>query len=297
MEKESLKIRFNGADEINLETLTSSLHSTLDCLRIVADDILTKEDSCKFVVKNVEKGSFIIDIDVLKEIATTFIPVISTVAGTVLTIFKIRQHLKGKKPKEVKKDNDNQTTIVNVDGKNQTINTNVFNVYTSNPEIERKLAQLSDVIAKDDKRTSLVLEENDDNGKTIERVSYTQEEVASTTTPVDMSEYAQDIEESVNDIWLKIKKLYLQGNAKWDFYTDIGSQTICAVIEDNEFLEKIHNNAIYVVAETRLFVKLKVIRKIDKQGKQLDRKQYFITKVLEIIQPKDGIQLSIDDLN
>ena len=296
MEKESLKIRFNGADEIDLETLTNSLHSTLECLKIVADDVLAKDDYCKFVVKNVEKGSFVIDIAVLKEIANTFIPAVAGVVTTILTIFEIRKHLKGKKPKEIKKEDDNQTTIINAEGKNQTVNTTVFNIYASNTEIERKLAQLSSVVAKDDKRTSLVVEENDSNGKIIKEVTYEQEEVASTCATVDMTEYAQDIEENINNIWLKIKKLYFQGNAKWDFYTDIGNQTISAVIEDYEFLEKIRNNAIYVVAETKLFVKLKVVRKLDKQGKYLDKGQYIIIKVLDVIQPKDGAQMTIDDL-
>lgn len=293
MQQESLKMRFNGDDEIDLQTLTNSLNSTLDCLKIIANNVISKNDYCKFVVKNVEKGSFIIDISVIKEIAETFIPISAGIVTIFTGIYQIRKHLKGKAPKEIKNKSDGNTTIVNVDGNSNEVKTNIVNLYINEPDIERQLAQLSEVLSKDDGRTSLVLEEN--NSGKIEKVEYNKEDLINTSTAIDIASFDSSIEETINNVWIKIKKLYFQGEAKWDFILQIGNQsTISATIEDEDFLTKIRTGNISVTSETKLFVELKVQTKTDKDGKNIGKPQYFITKVINHKEPPT--QMSIDDI-
>lgn len=297
VEKESLKMRFNGSDEIGLETLTDSLNATLDCLKIIADDVVAKDDYCKFVVKNVEKGSFIIDISVIKEVAERLVPFAASIVTILTGIFAIRKHLKGKAPAKIDNKADGNTTIVNADGENQTLNTTVVNVYLNNNDVERKLSQLSSALAKDDARTTLTVEENDDNGGVISSVDYTKNDLQNTSKAVDLTPFQSDSEESINEVWLKIKKLYFQGEAKWDFIMDIGSTTISATVEDAKFLEGIQKGTIYVAAETKLLVKLRSVRKKDKTGQYIGKGQYFVLEVKDIKNPPpEPVQLSMDGI-
>ena len=70
MNTESMKIRIGGDNDIDLETLTNTLSSTIEALKLISDDVLDDKDYCKFVVKNVERGSFVLDIQTVSAIGT-----------------------------------------------------------------------------------------------------------------------------------------------------------------------------------------------------------------------------------
>ena len=170
-ENESLRISFNGDNSIELSTLTESLNSMLKCLEIIAKNTLSQDDYCKFIVNNVEKGSFIIDIAVIKEISDKFIPLTVGILTIAKYIFELRKFLKGKKPKLINKENDNIITITNYDGEKQQITNNVYNIYTKDNEIEKQLAHLSEVVSKSEGRTSLIIE-GKEGDKIIDKVIY-----------------------------------------------------------------------------------------------------------------------------
>jgi len=286
MENESLKMRFNGENEINLDTLSESLNSTLECLKIIADNVLSKEDYCKFVVKIIERGSFVIDISVIKEIAQTFAPIATGITAVLTGIFAIRKHLNGKLPKKIDKNSNIHTTIINAKGKTQIFNTTVVNIYVKGEDIEKNLSKLSSALAKDDARTTLVVE-----AKNLETIEYSKSDLENTSNIINISDFDKDKIETTDELTVKIKKLYFQGDAKWDFIILSTRQTISATIEDTEFLEKIQRCMIPLMSETKLKVLLKTIQKIDKEGNFIGKAQYFILKVTQINYPPEQLRI------
>lgn len=285
-ENESLRISFNGDNSIELSTLTESLNSMLKCLEIIAKNTLSQDDYCKFIVNNVEKGSFIIDIAVIKEISDKFIPLTVGILTIAKYIFELRKFLKGKKPKLINKENDNIITITNYDGEKQQITNNVYNIYTKDNEIEKQLAHLSEVVSKSEGRTSLIIE-GKEGDKIIDKVIYNKEDLCDTKVPLDVEEFSSEAEESVSEVTLKIKKMYFLGEAKWDFIILLGNNIqISAEIEDKEFLEKVQKGTIVVSANMRIRVILKNRRKINLNGDIIGKSTYKIIKVLDINIPK-----------
>lgn len=91
MNTESMKIRIGGDNDIDLETLTNTLSSTIEALKLISDDVLDDKDYCKFVVKNVERGSFVLDIQTVTAIGT----ICSTLLGPTKNCFRNIQSVLG----------------------------------------------------------------------------------------------------------------------------------------------------------------------------------------------------------
>lgn len=67
MKKETLTLRFKGENDIDIETLSKSLDCVVAVLGKIADSSISENDFCKFKVKNIEKGSFMITIEQIVE--------------------------------------------------------------------------------------------------------------------------------------------------------------------------------------------------------------------------------------
>lgn len=82
------------------------------------------------------------------------------------------------------------------------------------------------------------------------------------------------------ELILKIKKVYLLGNAKWEFKH--GKNSIDAKIMDAEWLEKFHTKAVTIAPGDSLEVVVDIVEEYDKYGNLLSA-DYSIAKVLSII--------------
>lgn len=214
MEKESLTLRFEGTNDIDLSTLSNALHSTVNCLRIISDNILAPEDHCKFLVKSVRPGSFVLDISVIKEVSETLIPIVNTIIGTFVCILQIRKHNRGKLPEKFTYLKDNKVDIVNNYGASKTFNSCAFNIYINDNEIDKNLAELSRSISKDSDRKSLIVEEHDSKNNIITVSEYDSPDLIETADTLDVESLSTEFEKSFSTIWVKIKKcvLFLNGN-------------------------------------------------------------------------------------
>ena len=74
MISEKLIMRFGGENDIDLETLSVSLNATVDTLKNLSNNLISENDFCKFKVLNIQKGSFVINIEQIMEIAPTIMP-------------------------------------------------------------------------------------------------------------------------------------------------------------------------------------------------------------------------------
>lgn len=170
--EERLTLKFDGTNEISLETLRQCLDITLDTMKFVADRNLTDKDYCRMVVQDVRKGSFVIDIGLVVDIATGIITGISSLAGIVISIFKLRKHLKGKEPKKIHKE-ENGVKIENCEGNIISVNYATYNTYVIDNSTEKSLARFSEILAKDTERSGFTIERLNDKGEKLDEVTFT----------------------------------------------------------------------------------------------------------------------------
>ena len=250
---EKITIEFDGAEDIDLETLSKFLNNTLNVLKTIAQDSIDPNQYCKFKLTDVRKGS--IEIDIVS-IVSSGVDFILTNGPSIITImsgiFSLKKHLNGKEPKEVKNIDDNKVEIYNHDGEVQVTNIDTLIIYASNDNIENGISKSLDILSKDKDRGSMKLISN--------------------------------TEETTSEAVLRLIKPDYYGNSKWMFY--LNNQRIEASILDEVFLDKVHHVEYLFNGSTRLKVHLRTKFKVDKSGYPVEHEKplYNIDLVMDVIQ-------------
>lgn len=297
--KEGLKIHFGGEDTIEVETLSEYLRATVSCLEIIADQSLCKDDHCKFIVENVQRGSFELFISVVKDVAETIVDSVTIGAG-IVTIFtgiaKLRKHLKGKKPSNIE-DVDNKKQITNVDGDVETINNNIFNIYITNSDLENAYARMSRVLDSDRSRTNLTIEERDESGNIIETVDYSEDDLRKTSDVIDVSSLSELIDTSKLTTSAAIKRPCLRGETQWEMIlAAYGARPLSVDVEDREFLSRVQAGDISFSAKTRVNGKFIIRTKKDSRGNTVGKPKVSLVQVIKIYESSsEPDQITIDE--
>lgn len=298
IEKESLKIHFGGKDSIDIETLRDALDATLKSLKVIADKNLKKEDHCKFIIENVQKGSFEIIISVVKDIIPEIDAAVGISAG-IVTIFTgiaaFRKFLKGRNPKKIE-DKENGKEVTNYYGDVTFINCNTLDTYVSDDEIEKSFARMSKTISKDGDRTTLVIEEYDADGKLKESVEYNKEELTQTSNAIEVEKLTDDYEIQEFKSTALIKRPCFSGDAKWELRITVLDRIVNVSVDDSDFLEKVQKGDISFSAATRIEAKFESKTRLDKSGDSNGLTRYSLKKVLSIKEGTQTKQMSIDDI-
>ncbi len=284
---ESIRLTFGGENKIELETLTIALKSTLKSLEVIAENVIDEKDYCKFYVKNISQGSFIVDISAISEIAEQLIPVADTAIGAIFfSILKLRKFLNGKKPKGIVKDkSSDETTVINQNGDKCIVDNRTINIYANNQSIEKELAKQADVLARDKNRTEFSVITNTDSKDNS--IMFSKEDLHKLSVPLDTSTILNEEEVNVNIETLGIHTVPFQGNAMW-ILKRVGAKNIDVKVLDEEFLTKVSKSEVGIMAGTRLKVELKIV--IQKNGDKYldDTVKFFILKVLDVIPPVEN---------
>lgn len=288
---ESIQISFGGLDEIDLDTLQSSLDATLKTLNKIAHKTMSKDEYCKFVVKNVSKGSFVVDISVIKEICDYIVPIGTVIGSVFVGIAKFRKFLKGRKPDKIEK-NGNNVFVKMSDNSQITIAHNVFEIYTDNNDIENEMARMSEVSANDNTRSDLKITSMDEKGET-EKVIYTKQDLTVTSKAQDVESFVSSFNEIESIIWVEIKKIDFKGDAKWEFINLRDGKTISASIADLEFLKQIRSGGISISASTIFQIKLLSKIKVDSLGNSISKPKDIVLEVLNRKERQDE-QIKMD---
>lgn len=276
MKSEKLVIHFKGKDDIDLETLSISLNETVDTLKILADELISENDFCKFKVLNIQRGSFVITINQIMELAPVIIPAIPTVIESYKEILKIRKFLNGEPPKEIIK-NENTTTIKNKHGDIYHADTMTVNIY--NNEIEKSMANMAKVVLNDKERTGITYDFTNDKGDK-ESIELNRENLSYLSMPQDIENFDNGIEEDETITWVKVNKPDLNGKSQWG--VSLFGKSIKCIISDQEFLNKVHNDEIPFISNTKLYVKMIVRYKsnaVDNKSEIISRN---VIKVFEV---------------
>lgn len=287
---ETMTIKFEGSSDIDLETLSDVLKSTVSSLKIVADRTLNENQYCKFKLKDVRKGSIILDIaSVVISNYGSILPQVPTIISTFNNILNIKKHLRGNDPKSVEKINAKNISIENIQGNKQTFHIDSVNIYGSTEGLEKELSKIFKAIDKDDERKGIsFLSVN--NEKINEQIDFSNVDLSACSKVVDVSKLTMNSEESINDVVLRVVKADFYGNSKWTFF--LNNQRIEADIQDEVFLDKVHHNEVLFDGDTKLKVSLKIKYKIDEYGIPIENEKatYSVLLVTEVIQNRIGTE-------
>ena len=287
---ETMTIKFEGSSDIDLETLSDVLKSTVNSLKIVADRTLNENQYCKFKLKDVRKGSIILDIaSVVISNYGSILPQVPTIISTFNNILNIKKHLRGNDPKSVEKINAKNISIENIQGNKQTFHIDSVNIYGSTEGLEKELSKIFKAIDKDAERKGIsFLSAN--NEKINEQIDFSNVDLSACSKGVDVSKLTMNSEESFNDVVLRVVKADFYGNSKWTFF--LNNQRIEADIQDEVFLDKVHHNEILFDGDTKLKVSLKIKYKIDEYGIPIENEKatYSVLLVTEVIQNRIGTE-------
>ena len=241
MKKETLTLRFKGENDIDIETLSKSLDCVVAVLGKIADSSLNENDFCKFKVKNIEKGSFMITIEQIVEMATVLFPLMPPILESFNSIVELKKNLGGQMPAEVIHEGNN-TIVKSCVGNVTYIDNRTYNLYTRDSSIEKCLSELSKTISEDGERTGFSIA--------------VKEDLIRTRNPIDVESLNGDITEEEATGVLTVRKPDLLGNSKWQF--KFLGKTINADIEDENFLQKVKEKEISFPLVSKLNAKMRV---------------------------------------
>lgn len=253
IKKETLTLRFKGENDIDIETLSKSLDCVVAVLGKIADSSLSENDFCKFKVKNIEKGSFMITIEQIVEMATVLFPLMPPILESFNSIVELKKNLGGQMPAKIIHEGNN-TIVKSCVGNVTYIDNRTYNLYTRDSSIEKCLSELSRTISEDGERTGFSIAVTDD--KTVKTVEMDKEDLIKTMNPIDVESLNGDITEQEATGVLTVRKPDLLGNSKWQF--KFLGKTINADIEDEDFLKKVKEKEIGFPLVSKLNAKMRV---------------------------------------
>lgn len=291
----NFKIKFDGQQhQVDAQILISSLiHTTT-----VIQELNTHYNTGKRIeikVNALEKGSFLIHIelietalDQLKNLLTKDnLLFASGIIDGLVGLIKIKKHLRGKKPKEVK--NDGSTTII-INENNNVLNISgdIYNMYETNSVVNDALSQNFDVLDNDPAITAFEITDKLEN--TYVRVDRTDFKDLSLKSEV-IDENRKSIIELTR---LNIVRLSFEENLKWDFY--YRGNKISAKISDPNFFELIDKGESFAKGDT-LEVELQINQVFEESVNTYINKSYQINRIINHYKKSEQKKIDFEDVD
>lgn len=287
---DTFKISFAGKNSIDAEIFTTVINNTIDLVKASAN-VIEPAAFLRLEIKANKEGSFESILEVVvkygKDLLTQHhVEIACEILGGFLTFLKIKKHLKGRKPRELKNKED-VTIITNQDG--QVINApqKIANAFFNDSKIDNSVIKIFCSVNGSD-RESLKVEKNG------EIINFDKDEFEEMSNKI-VDESGQEIEtredeQKISNCELIIKKPDLIGNSKWELIFD---KVIYARIEDSAFIKQVKNGKIKISGGYKLVCELSIKREID-ENFNLVNTEYTILKVTGV---KNGEEQMEIDLN
>ncbi|WP_457617568.1 hypothetical protein [Lutibacter sp.] len=276
------KIKFDGEQhQIDANLLVNNLiHTTT-----IIQELNRNLDSGKKVdikVNALEKGSFLIHIDLVETTLDTLKNLLTTetikTAGFIISGFvgliKLKKHLKGKKPKSIKRKGD-KVAIKNENGDVIYVENFVNNIYENNTIIKDALSQSFETLENDNSITGYEI--TDKNEKPLIRVNREEFEYLSVKSE-DLLEGEKTIIMAAS---LNIIRPSFDEKLSSDFYYK--GNKISAKIKDKNFQERIDKGERFAKGDT-LEVELEIKQKFVPSVNTFVNKSYKINRIIKHIE-------------
>jgi hypothetical protein len=285
------KIKFYGADNIDASTLAVSLNSVVASLKDISSEA-EPQAYAKLYVTSTQKGCFEITLStIVKYAASLFTSDNVNLANTVLLIFLnsllIKQHLKGKPPKEIKKDGDKRT-VVNQIGESFETTKNITKTYFGSSTIDNRMVNIFCALNADENRDDILFEIKE-NKVRIKKEEYKEMSL----NIIEAIEKPKDLHTYTIETPLLLKKPDLLGRSKWGFVFD---KNIEVEIKDETWIRKVHRGEIkQLYAGVKIPVKLLVEVELDEYKDPKGIPKYTVLEVTgDPIEPSVNMSLFDD---
>lgn len=265
--------------KIGVKALTQGLQGFCELMEICGREN-SDEETLDIQIEALQPGSFEISLDLIGQAGQVvgalggFAQIVTFLSGTITIItgyLEIARFLQGKLADKVEPGDG----VVNISSGNQTFNANtqVFNIYTSNPDAADacRKAMLG---FKDDKRVNGI-SMFDENGKLI--ISFSRDEMIGMGRK---NAYINNTERvcTEENATLELRAAGLDGTTKWKFLYK--GHNINVSINDSEFMERVKNSLVRLGNHDVFHAKLEFTEFRDSGGWQA--KDYKILKVYNI---------------
>ncbi len=289
--KDTFKISFGGQNSIDAELFTKTINNTIELVKASAN-VIDPAAFLRLEIKANKEGSFETIIDAITRCSTDLltkdnIRLACEIVGGYLAFLQIKQHLKGKKPKEVNTENNN-TKIVNQDNIVYEAPQKIADAFFKDSKIENSIVNIFCDLKSSNRENFNIYK--DDSQKPTISIPKAEYDSMSNKTFNDNQQVLVEIKadsQTVENCELIIKKPDLIGDSKWELIYD---KIIFAKIEDENFLQKIKNGTILVSGGYRLVCSLQIKREIDKNY-NLVNVEYHVVQVKGIKNKTEQLDL------
>lgn len=286
IDSSTMKVRFDGQmHQIDVNTLLVSLLHLSDMTRDIVED-LSPGATVKMLVSAPERGSFVIDLEIIQKVEETlaaYAPFIPQVVSTVLGLLEIKRLLKGKKPDRVETTNEGTTIIV--EGNAQiAVNSNVFETYSSNERVNVAMSKMFTGIAENPEIHELEIKAPDIGEFRAEHADF-----AGMGRPNEL--LAEEKKVSVERVHLVILKIVFEKARVWEFIYH--GNKISAPVNDDAFWAEVDSQNVRFGKGDQLFVELEITQVYNADACCFVNKSYLVKKVLDKLPRPD--QLRFDE--
>jgi hypothetical protein len=295
--KDSLILNFEGKDEIDVETFSQSIYGVIRLIKITTS-LHYPDSKVKLNIINFKKGSIEIDLSALIQLAPAVLPILNATLSLINISFeyiKIKKHLKGEKPKDVVyNQNNNQAKIINQYNETFQEDAQITKNYFNHCTIDNSIINIFFPLFNDNDRAGLKIIQNNET-----KIDISKDEFSNMTISiVESVDNDKKLLNRIDYIELPLKKPDLLGKSTWSFKykENTKDKTIDARIEDEQFIEEVHQGKIKnLYAGVKVPVQMRIEQDIDENKIPLkDTERYIIEKIKgKIIEPEDK-QMEID---
>ena len=277
-------LKYEGKDEIDAETLSSSLNGVIKTIKSITSNEYP-DTHTKLKITNLGRGSFEITLSTIIYYAPALLQIANmslNVVNTYLDYIKIKRHLHGQQPKKIIYQNNN-AKIINQDNGTLVENVYITKIYFGNYAFDNSIADTFNPLVKDEDRTGLQIQYDNKVKINIPKDEFNN----MSTSVIEKDKDYQKKGNTIENIELALKKPDLLGDSKWSFIFD---KIIEAEMEDKEFLDRVHSGIIRnLYAGVKVPVKLRIEQEFNEEGLLIKgTEQYFVEKVNgDIIEPQD----------
>ena len=152
-------LKYEGKDEIDAETLSSSLNGVIKTIKSITSNEYP-DTHTKLKITNLGRGSFEITLSTIIYYAPALLQIANmslNVVNTYLDYIKIKRHLHGQQPKKIIYQNNN-AKIVNQNNGIIVENLYITKNYFGNCAFDNSIADTFNPLVKDEDRTGLQIQ-------------------------------------------------------------------------------------------------------------------------------------------
>lgn len=289
----NFKIKFDGQlHQLDANVLINSLIHTSSIIQEI-NRFLDTGKKIEIKVKSLEKGSFLIHIELLESaldsLKSLFTKDNVEIASAIVTVlgglFAVKKFLKSRKPKSVEVKGD-KTKIINELGNVLIIENITYNIYENSSIVKDAISQNFDTINNDPSITGFEITDKDE--KPIIRIE-----------KEDFSDLSLKSEEILNDeriikeaATLNIVRLSFEESLKWEFYYK--GNKIAVKIKDPNFYELINKGESFAKGDI-LEVELQINQKWEESVNTFINKSYQVNRIIRHILRNEQQKFRFED--